>query len=50
MDPSSAGGMTDDVARLVGALREAEQCAAGIDRKALRDFVRVRLQIGRAHV
>lgn len=47
MDPSSAGGMTDDVARLVGALREAEQCAAGIDRKALRDFVRVRLREGR---
>lgn len=47
VDPSSAGGMTDDVARLVGALREAEQCAAGIDRKALRDFVRVRLREGR---
>ena len=37
VDPSSAGGMPDDVARLLGALREAEQCAAGLDRKALRD-------------
>ena len=46
-DPEPARGIDDDVARLVESLREAQRRAAGISRRALRDFVRTRLREGR---